>query len=69
MDSNQFPSPIIQPQRDSAFTYFKFPDVSFWQDDPTTPGPINFKKMITMTSGVVIRAGQGTNEDRVFENY
>ena len=46
---------------------FKLPDVSFWQDDPTTPKPIDFQKMAQKTRGVIIRAGQGIFEDRVFK--
>lgn len=51
----------------STMTKFKLPDVSFWQDDPTTSKPINFEQMATQTRGVIIRAGQGTFEDRVFK--
>lgn len=47
--------------------FFKLPDVSFWQDDPTTAPPINFQQMATQTRGVIIRAGQGTFRDRVFD--
>lgn len=61
------PKPIIQPQRTQFLANFKLPDVSFWQDDPTTAQPINFGKMSGMTRGVIIRAGQGTYEDRVFK--
>lgn len=46
---------------------FKFPDVSFWQDDPTTIVPIDFDQMAKNTEGVIIRAGQGTFEDKVFK--
>lgn len=46
---------------------FKIPDVSFWQDDPTTAPPINFQQMATQTRGVIIRAGQGTFKDKVFD--
>ncbi|HCR72359.1 MAG TPA: hypothetical protein DIW23_13000 [Anaerolineae bacterium] len=68
MDSNQFPTPMIQPQRDSqTFNYYKFPDVSFSQDDPTTPQGINFSKMKTLTHGVIIRAGQNLWEDNEFK--
>jgi lysozyme len=61
------PTPIIQPRVQTVLTNFKFPDVSFWQDDPTTPQPINFQRMSSQTRGAVIRAGQGTNKDRVFD--
>lgn len=61
------PKPIIQPQRTQFLSNFKLPDVSFWQDDPTTPQPISFQQMSSMTRGVIIRAGQGTFEDRVFK--
>ena len=47
--------------------YFKLPDISFWQDDPTTSAGINFSKMAEMTRGVIIRAGQGSYEDKVFQ--
>lgn len=45
---------------------FKLPDVSFWQDDPTTPKPIDFRQMATQTKGVIIRAGQGLFPDVEF---
>lgn len=47
--------------------YFKLPDVSFWQDDPTTSQGINFQKMAGMTRGVIIRAGQGNYKDVKFD--
>lgn len=34
------------------------PDVSFYQDDNSTPQGIDFQKMRTQTDGVIIRAGQ-----------
>src|SRR5690606_39719293 len=49
------------------YNYFKIPDVSFWQDDPTTPPGINFTKMKTLTHGVIIRAGQNLWEDNEFK--
>jgi len=61
------PKPVIQPQRTQFLTNFKLPDVSFWQDDPTTPEPISFQKMAGITRGVIIRAGQGSYQDRVFQ--
>lgn len=60
------PKPVIQQKGTLFLTNFKLPDVSFWQDDPTTTQPINFRQMATMTRGVIIRAGQGTYSDRVF---
>lgn len=44
-----------------------FPDVSFWQDDPTTPQGIDFVKMRTQTLAVIIRAGQNLWEDNEFK--
>jgi lysozyme len=46
-------------------------DVSFYQDDPTTPQQIDFKKMRAAgASGVIIRAGQNAWEDPDFRyNY
>src|SRR5688572_8180344 len=61
------PTPIIQPRVQSVLNYYKFPDVSFWQDDPTTPQGINFAKMRNLTRGVVIRAGQNLWEDNEFK--
>lgn len=61
------PAPIIQPQRNQVLSNFKLPDISFWQDDPTTPPGINFAKMAELTRGVIIRAGQGSFEDKVFK--
>jgi len=46
---------------------YRLPDVSFWQDDPTTSRGINFETMSRMTDGVIIRAGQGNYPDRVFK--
>jgi hypothetical protein len=60
MDTPHQPPPSIQPPKDYFLTSFKLPDVSFWQDDPTTPQGINFEKMAQMTRGVIIRAGQNT---------
>lgn len=65
--SSPQPAPIIQPQRTQLLTNFKLPDISFWQDDPTTAQGINFVKMAALTRGVIIRAGQGNYEDRVFK--
>lgn len=41
-------------------------DVSFWQDDPTTPRFIDFKKMAEGLDFVIIRAGQNLWSDMVF---
>lgn len=61
------PAPLIHPQKHAVLNNFKLPDISFWQDDPTTTQGINFVKMAEMTRGVIIRAGQGTYEDKVFQ--
>lgn len=45
----------------------EIPDVSFWQDDPTTPLGIDFAKMKTQTPAVIIRAGQNLWEDNEFK--
>ncbi|MBI3165118.1 MAG: hypothetical protein HYZ24_10575 [Chloroflexi bacterium] len=52
--------PVIQAQRTQFLTNFKLPDVSFWQDDPTTTPGINFVKMASQTRGALIRDGQGS---------
>lgn len=41
-------------------------DVSFWQDDPTTPVNIDFAKMAKGLDFVIIRAGQNTWVDKSF---
>ena len=46
---------------------YKLPDVSFWQDDPTTPVVIDFNQMVAQTCAVIIRAGQGSFSDKVFK--
>ncbi|MBL8064073.1 MAG: glycoside hydrolase family 25 protein [Anaerolineales bacterium] len=66
-EKNFKPTPIIQPQPGQVLNRFKLPDVSFWQDDPTTPQGIRFQRMAEVTRGVIIRAGQGTFEDKVFK--
>lgn len=43
------------------------PDVSFYQDDPTTAASINFVKMAANAGYVIIRAGQNTWEDVKFD--
>lgn len=43
------------------------PDVSFYQDDPTTAAAINFVKMAANAGYVIIRAGQNTWEDAKFD--
>lgn len=42
------------------------PDVSFYQDDPTTPAHIDFAKMNRSADYVIIRAGQNLWPDRDF---
>jgi lysozyme len=42
------------------------PDISFWQDAPTTPKLIDFVKMKTLTPAVIIRASQATYADSEF---
>ena len=44
----------------------KIPDVSFYQDDNTTPQKIDFAKMKSQVDGVIIRAGQNTWIDEDF---
>lgn len=41
-------------------------DISFWQDDPTTPQFIDFKKMADNLDFVIIRAGQNLWSDKAF---
>lgn len=67
MDAQYQPPPSIQPPKEFFLTSFKLPDISFWQDDPTTPANINFEKMSQMTRGVIIRAGQNLWEDIKFK--
>ncbi len=67
MDIPNQPAPIIQPPREFFLSAFKLPDISFWQDDPTTPQDINFQKMAQLTRGVIIRAGQNLWEDIKFK--
>lgn len=43
------------------------PDISFWQDDPTTPKGIDFDKMRSQTSAVIIRTGQNLWVDNEFK--
>lgn len=43
------------------------PDVSFYQDDPTTAAGINFVKMAANAGFVIIRAGQNLWEDNKFD--
>lgn len=43
------------------------PDISFWQDDNTTPQGINFAKMAIQTEWVIIRAGQNMWVDTDFK--
>ncbi len=44
-----------------------FPDVSFWQDDPTTAHAIDFDVMAKKTIAVIVRTGQATWEDNEFK--
>ncbi len=46
--------------------YYKLPDFSFWQDDPTTPQVINFTETRQKTRGVILRASQGNWEDKAY---
>lgn len=46
--------------------YYKIPDFSFWQDDPTTPAGIDFTQTRQKTRGVILRAGQGKYIDKTF---
>lgn len=46
------------------------PDVSFWQDDDSTPQKVDFTKMRAAgAEGVIIRAGQNTWLDEDFADY
>lgn len=45
------------------------PDLSFWQDDPTTPQGVDFGVMAQRTQGVIIRAGQNTWTDKKFTEH
>jgi len=56
----------IQPPGNFFLTRFTLPDISFWQDDSTTPQGIDFNKMAQRTRGVIIRAGQNLWEDTSF---
>ncbi len=42
------------------------PDISFYQDNPTTPQRVDFVKMKTLADFVIIRAGQNLWSDRDF---
>ena len=44
------------------------PDVSFYQDDPSTPQEINFDRMNLTTDFVIVRAGQNLWVDSDFKN-
>jgi GH25 family lysozyme M1 (1,4-beta-N-acetylmuramidase) len=59
---------VIHPNKEHGMTRFILPDISFWQDDPTTPQGIDFDKMAGMTRGVIIRAGQNLWEDVKFRS-
>lgn len=45
----------------------KIPDVSFWQDDPTTPLGIDFDVMASQTGAVIVRTGQNSWADNEFK--
>ncbi len=45
------------------------PDISFYQDDPTTPQGVDFRIMRERTPGVIIRAGQNTWTDTRFVEH
>lgn len=49
--------------------YYTLPDISFWQDDPTTPQGVDFGIMAKRTKGVIIRAGQNTWTDKNFTDH
>lgn len=50
--------------------FYKLPDFSFWQDDPTTAQPINFEALRQKSRAVILRAGQNTWQDKTFKtNY
>ena len=50
--------------------FYKLPDFSFWQDDPTTAEPINFEALRQKSRAVILRAGQNTWKDKTFTtNY
>jgi len=44
-------------------------DISFWQNDPTTPQSVDFDVMALNADGVILRAGQHTWKDRDFKQY
>lgn len=46
------------------------PDISFYQDDDTTPRKVDFQKMKAAGAvGVILRAGQNTWQDEDFADY
>lgn len=45
------------------------PDISFWQNDPTTPRGVDFRVMRQKTPAVIVRAGQGTWKDNQFDYH
>ena len=52
-----------------ASTDARFPDISFWQDDNTTPQGVDFEQMRTQTEFVICRAGQRNYIDQDFQKY
>jgi len=42
------------------------PDISFWQDDPTTPASVDFSKLEKQSKWVIIRARQNLWSDKRF---
>jgi len=66
---NYTPPPSIQPPNEFFLNYFKLPDISFWEDDPTTQQEVNFARMAQVTRAVIIRAGQNTWEDIKFRTF
>ncbi len=49
---------------------YEIPDFSFYQDDPTTPQPIDFQALRQKSRGVILRAGQNLWIDKTFRtNY
>ena len=45
------------------------PDISFYQDDTTTPQGVDFAKMRTISNFVILRAGQNLWIDSKFKIY
>ncbi|GAB4484146.1 MAG: hypothetical protein OHK0031_08110 [Anaerolineales bacterium] len=45
------------------------PDISFYQDDPTTPRSVDFNKLASVSQFVILRAGQNLWVDSHFKAY